>query len=735
MNSEQESARPQRVIIVSNRLPVQMQRKEGAIQWKPSAGGLATGLGSIYKQGRNLWIGWPGAEVTAVEQDAVIESLAGQNLRPVFLTPGEIDDYYEGFSNETLWPLFHYFPSYAEYHPRQFETYRQVNEKFARSVLEVVQPGDVVWVQDYQLLLLPQLLRQALPQLTIGFFLHIPFPSFEIFRLLPWRKELLAGMLGADLIGFHTHDDVRHFASSVTRLLGLSVDGNNISSGLQQTRVDAFPIGIDYEHYHNLAQSPPTRRTVRHLRKTLQDGRLMLSIDRLDYSKGIIPRLQAYQIFLERHPEWHGEVSLLQLIVPSRDRVPKYIELKEEMEQLVGKINGAFGRLGWSPIQHFYRSFPPRLLSALYRLADVALVTPMRDGMNLVCKEYIASKSGRYSNGVLVLSEMAGAARELNDALIINPNDIWQMAEAIQQALTMPNAEQERRIATMQQTLSRFNIHHWVRDFMDTLGRCRRQRPALIAALTPGSLQMNTLTGSYRQARQRALFLDYDGTLTGFQPRPEDAVPDAALLNTLHRLCADPCNRVIIISGRDRHTLQAWLGNLKADLIAEHGAWRRLEAGEWQQAPYLNAQWKDFVRPLMQSFTNRTPGTFIEEKSYSLAWHYRNADEGLGQLRAYELSQELNHQIAGHSLQLLKGNKVLELKSSAVHKGSAARQLLEKTAYDFVLAIGDDYTDEDTFRAMPEGAFTIKVGEPPSAARYFVANSDEVRLLLKELAG
>lgn len=732
MSSKQESRPEGRIIIVSNRLPVQMLRKDGNIVWKSSAGGLATGLGSIYQTGDNLWIGWPGADVAEGEKEMVTKGLAEKNLCPVFLSPQEIEDYYEGFSNEMLWPLFHYFPSYVTFHPRQFEAYWQVNEKFARVVLETVKPGDVVWVHDYQLMLLPQFLRQVMPDISVGFFLHIPFPSYEIFRLMPWRKILLNGLMGADLIGFHTYDDVRHFTSAVSRLLGLPASGNTISIDDRKVWVDAFPIGIDYEYYHSHAADSSTRRVVRHLRNTLQDGKLMLSIDRLDYSKGILQRLQAYQIFLERHPEQHRKVSLLQLVVPSRGRVPKYKELKDEIDQLVGDINGAFGQLGWSPIQHFYRTFPARLLSALYRLADVALVTPLRDGMNLVCKEYVASKVGRHPNGVLILSEMAGAARELKEAIIINPTDIWQLADTIQQALSMPEEEQERRIVAMQATISRYDIHNWVRNFMDTLHRSQFRLPP-VPELLPGSDEQAQLLTAYKVADKRILFLDYDGTLTGFQPLPEAASPDATLISLLTELCADKHNRVVIISGRDRDTLQQWLGSLDADLVAEHGAWRRVRGTGWEKAPNLSAAWKESVRPLMQSFTNRTPGSLIEEKSYSLAWHYRNADDGLGALRAAELEEDAGRLMAGRSLHLLQGNKVVEIKNAAVHKGTAAAELLQDHTYNFVLAIGDDYTDEDTFRAMPDDAYTVKVGAPPSVARYQVRGVAEVRALLLRL--
>ncbi len=720
-----------RTIIVSNRLPVKLDRRDGALHFRASEGGLATGLNTVYQQGDNVWIGWPGAEVSEEEKETVSTQLTAKNLCPVFLSKEEIEDYYEGFSNETLWPLFHYFPSYASYEPAHYEAYEKVNLRFAEAILGAAKPGDTVWIHDYQLLLLPQMVRERLPEVSIGFFNHIPFPSYEVFRLLPWRKELLRGILGADLIGFHTYDDVRHFLSSVARILSLMLSANEVSVGARKAVVDAFPISIDYAKYHGLADDPATRRTERKLRALMHAGKIVLSIDRLDYSKGIPQRLQAFEIFLSRHPELKGKVTLIQLVVPSRDAVPAYRSLKEEIERKVGEINGRFGLLGWQPVQHFYRSFPERLLSALYKMADVALVTPLRDGMNLVAKEYIASRvDGR---GVLVLSEMAGAARELSEALIINPNDVWGVADALHTALTMPEEEQRRRTGAMQALIKKFDVHHWVRHFTEKLGEVRAwQQETSARALSADA--RGALAAAYERAERRLIFLDYDGTLVPFQKRPELALPDEEVLALLPRLTADPRNRVVITSGRDWQTLSAWLGHLPLDFIAEHGAWQRLHGAAWEARTDLSADWKTEIRPVMDLYASRTPGALVEEKSYSLAWHYRRVHADLGALRAGELAADVRHFVLDRGLHILQGDKVVEVKSNTVNKGKAAHRWLAEETADFILAIGDDHTDEDTFKAMPKDAWTIKVGSNISAARHFVEGHADVRMLLQELA-
>jgi len=382
-----------RTLIVSNRLPTKVLRTDEGLTFQPSEGGLATGLGSIYRKGDNLWIGWPGLFVQdEAEENHIRAELRADNMAPVFLTENEIRDFYEGFSNSTLWPTFHYFSEFATYEQSHWEAYVAVNERFCEEVLALAGPEDTIWVHDYQLLLLPEMLRKARPDAAIGFFLHIPFPSQEIIRVLPWRSELLRGMLGADLIGFHTFGYLRHFLSAVSHLLGLSAQNGQIDTPTRSVRVDAFPMGIDYQRYAEAAASESAQTHMAEYREALRDTRLILSIDRLDYTKGIAQRLRAFDLLLQRYPEWRGQVSLVMLVVPSRDQVPQYASLKEEIDELVGRINSQYRTIGWNPILYFYRSLPLEELAALYRLAEVALVTPMRDGMNLVAKEFIASK-------------------------------------------------------------------------------------------------------------------------------------------------------------------------------------------------------------------------------------------------------------------------------------------------------------------------------------------------------
>ncbi|RZK37284.1 MAG: bifunctional alpha,alpha-trehalose-phosphate synthase (UDP-forming)/trehalose-phosphatase, partial [Hymenobacter sp.] len=430
-----------RTLIVSNRLPTKVQRTDDGLTFQPSEGGLATGLGSIYRQDDNLWIGWPGLFVQdAVEETHIRTELEADNMAPVFLTEDEIRDFYEGFSNSTLWPTFHYFSELATYEQAHWDAYVTVNQKFCDAVLAEAGPEDTIWVHDYQLLLLPEMLRAARPEASIGFFLHIPFPSQELIRVLPWREQLLRGMLGADLIGFHTFGYMRHFLSAVSHLLGFPAQNGQIETPTRSVRVDAFPMGIDYKRYAEAAASEATAAHIAEYRAALRETRVILSIDRLDYTKGIAQRLRAFDLLLQRYPEWRGQVSLIMLVVPSRDQVAQYADLKVEIDELVGRINAQYRTIGWNPILYFYRSLPLEELTALYRLAEVALVTPMRDGMNLVSKEFIASKLDQ--RGVLILSERAGAARELSDALLINPTDMGQLAEAMHEALVMPEEEQ-----------------------------------------------------------------------------------------------------------------------------------------------------------------------------------------------------------------------------------------------------------------------------------------------------
>ena len=720
-----------KTIIISNRLPIKIVQDNNELLYKASEGGLATGLNSVFKQGNNLWVGWPGLAIEKSQEEEVHSNLIKQHMKPIFLSSEEIEDFYEGFSNETLWPNFHYFNQYTVYKEELWLAYQRVNKKFAEILSEELEDDDTVWIHDYQLLLLPQLIRAISPNATIGFFLHIPFPSYESFRLLPWRRELLNGLLGADFLGFHTYDDMRHFLSSVNRLAGLGNSNGTIKVKNRLIKADALPMGIDYEKYATSAQDPETLAREARYRKSIGTVKLILSIDRLDYSKGIPQRLRAFELFLSKYPDFKEKVSLFMVVVPSRDSVSKYKQLKEEIDLLVGRINGQFSKLNWTPIHYFYRSFPLPALSAFYRISDVALVSPMRDGMNLVCKEYVASRLDK--KGVLILSEMAGASKELSDAIIVNPNDIHQLVEAMHKALTMPEDLQIESMTSMQKSLKRYNIHAWVKLFMDELANVKKEQSHLKTRLIDNQLS-EEIKHAYKQSKERLIFLDYDGTLVGFFENPDDSKPDQELIEILEHLTKDINNHIVIISGRGRQSLEEWMKPYTLDIIAEHGVWIKRMNKPFKTFIKINASWKKETLSLLERYVNRTPGSFVEEKDYSLVWHYRKVETGLGEVRTRELTSHLKYMTANENLDVLEGDMIVEIKNSEINKGKAAQKLMKiYPEADFLLALGDDFTDEDTFKAMPEKAYTIKVGTSASEAKFSVNSYKEVRKLFNNI--
>ncbi len=721
-----------KTIIVSNRLPVKLVENNGEYTFTTSEGGLATGLGSIYQQANNVWIGWPGMDIQDKEmQNSVTNELFAQNLKPVFLTQEEINLYYEGFSNEILWPVFHYMPTYARYNQAYWESYISVNKKFRDAILEIAEPNDTIWIHDYQLFLLPNLVRAVLGDITIGFFLHIPFPSYELFRLIPWRNELLEGILGADLIGLHTFDDAMHMVHSARRLVPNVISSSNeINYNNRVIIADSFPMGIDSQKFESMVSNETVQLHIQALDKTFKDIRVILSIDRLDYSKGILQRLQAFEMVLQNHPEYVGKLVLYMIVVPSRDNVPQYRDLRDEIDKFVGGINARYRTMDWQPVYYFYRGFPIEELSALYYKADICLVTPMRDGMNLVCKEYVASRVN--GDGVLILSEMAGASRELVDALLVNPNDTISIANAIEEAMNMPPEEQARRMKQMRDIVMKFNTKHWVKVFMKRLNEVKQMQQSMNAKRLNHSTRQS-IKRMYGFTSKRLIFLDYDGTLVGFTANIDLAAPDEELFDLLRKLTADPLNRVVIVSGRDPRFLEKWMGELDVDIISEHGAWTKTRHNNWINYPGLNGQWKKDIYPVIESFTDRTPGAFIEEKDFSLVWHYRKVEESLGELRTNELVNTLRYLVEDKGLQLLPGNKVVEIKNIEINKGKAVMSFVQDGDYDFIMAFGDDHTDEDIFRALPQNAVTIKVGSSVSAARYYTGDYRDVRAFLQDL--
>ncbi len=721
-----------RLIIISNRLPVTVDQKEGELHFYPSAGGLATGLKSMETDLERIWIGWPGQEIdNKTKKEKVKEKLLKDGLVPVFLSQKEIESYYEGFSNEVIWPHFHYFTQFTNFEDDYWESYKKVNQKFADIVNEIIREDDFIWVHDYQLMLLPAMIRKGFPMVSIGFFLHIPFPSYEIFRILPWREEILEGLLGADQIGFHTFDYMRHFLSAAYRIAGHEHNFGKLTIDGRLVNVDVFPMGIDYEKYAYPERIVGKEKIDSMVKRLKSKGRkLILSIDRLDYTKGIPQRLRAFEKFIRENKKYRGKVTLMLIVVPSRSNVDQYSHLKDEVDTLVGKIDGEYRTIGWSPIQYFYRSFSFGDLNGMYKAADIAMITPLRDGMNLVAKEFIASKEVN-KRGVLILSEMAGAAIELTEALIVNPQDANDMVKAIVNALEMPEEEQEDRLTKMQKNLKRYTVKHWATTFMDEQMDLKKQKEQIKTNLL-GKEERTSLLDAYENAKKRLIFLDYDGTLMNFRSDPTAVVPDQELLDILQKIKESPENKLVVISGRDRSTLDQWLGHLDIDLAAEHGVWIK-RRGEWKASTGAKDDWKKDISPVLETLVERTPGSFIEEKDYSIAWHYRNIDKGLGEKRVREFRDVLSYLTANLDLQVLEGNKVVEIKNAGINKGKAALYWVKKEKYDFIMAIGDDYTDEDIFKALPASAYTIKVGLEQTAARLNMLSVKNVRKLLNQL--
>ena len=724
----------ERLILVSNRLPVTVVKRKDDLSFHPSVGGLATGLGSIYNFYNSIWVGWAGIfseRLDMKERKEIKTKLIREfSSYPVSLTKKDVDLYYNGFCNKTIWPLFHYFIQYAIFNKKLWEAYKQVNEIFRDTIMEIANPEDIIWIHDYHLMLLPKLIREKLPNAKIGFFLHIPFPSLEIFRLLPWRREILDGLLGADLIGFHTYNYVKHFLDSVRRILGYEHAYGELTLSNRTVKVDAFPMGIDYEKFANASSDAKVQREINKIRKKVGDRKIIFSIDRLDYTKGIPQRLEAFDLFLDKYPEFREKIIYILVAVPSRTKVEHYRLLKKQVDELVGKINGKHGTLGWVPIWYIYHFLPFHMLVALYNVADIALITPFRDGMNLIAKEFIASKID--SKGVLILSEMAGAAEELGEAFIVNPNNREEIVEALRKSLLMTDEEQIEQNKAMQKRLQRYNVERWAQDFINSLIHFKKLQQELSTKRFTDEIKIKLLD-DYSKSNNRLILLDYDGTLVHFAEKPEKAKPDDELLKLLTSLANDVKNEIVIISGRDRATLDKWFGDLNIGLVAEHGAWIKERGKEWKTIGPLKNDWKKEILPVLELYTDRTPGSFIEEKDFSLVWHYRNCDPELAAVRVKELKDILLNLTANLDIGVMEGNKVIEIKNININKGLSVLEWISKRQWDFMLAIGDDLTDEDIFAVLPDIAYSIKVGFGSSKAKFYVESVVDVRSLLSNL--
>ncbi|XP_010273426.1 PREDICTED: alpha,alpha-trehalose-phosphate synthase [UDP-forming] 1-like isoform X2 [Nelumbo nucifera] len=712
---ERQERRPskQRLLVVANRLPVSaVRRGEDSWSLEISAGGLVSALLGV-KEFEAKWIGWAGVNVPdEVGQRALAKALAEKRCIPVFLDEEIVHQYYNGYCNNILWPLFHYLGLPQEDRlattrsfQSQFDAYKRANQMFADVVNKHYEEGDVVWCHDYHLMFLPKCLKEYNSNMKVGWFLHTPFPSSEIHRTLPSRSELLRSVIAADLVGFHTYDYARHFVSACTRILGLEGTPEGVEDQGKLTRVAA----------------------------------VMLGVDRLDMIKGIPQKILAFEKFLEENPDWRDKVVLLQIAVPTRTDVPEYQKLTSQVHEIVGRINGRFGTLTAVPIHHLDRSLDFHKLCALYAVTDVALVTSLRDGMNLVSYEFVACQDSR--KGVLILSEFAGAAQSLGaGAILVNPWNITEVASAIGQALNMPADEREKRHHHNFLHVTTHTAQDWAETFVSELNDTIVEAQLRTRQIPP-PLPVKDAVERYLQSRNRLLILGFNATLTepvdtpgrrgGDQIKEMELKLHQDLKDPLAILCSDPRTTNVVLSGSDRNILDKNFGEYNLWLAAENGMFLRRAKGDWMTTmpEHLNMDWVDSVKHVFEYFTERTPRSHFELRETSLVWNYKYADVEFGRLQARDLLQHLwTGPISNAAVDVVQGSRSVEVRSVGVTKGAAIDRILGEiihskcmtTPIDYVLCVGhflgkdeDIYTFfEPELPADPSGTARAKVTDP-----------------------
>ncbi|MGC9143057.1 bifunctional alpha,alpha-trehalose-phosphate synthase (UDP-forming)/trehalose-phosphatase [Hydrogenobaculum sp.] len=720
-----------KLVIIANRIPLAI-RGTDPLTFVRSPGGLVSGIDAFIKKANisnRVWIGWAGSHVKKKDVEKIKTTLEEeQNCIPIYIPEKLMDKFYNGFSNKTLWPLFHNMPTFASYKQDEWQAYQDTNKLFFKAFVDNVEvdKDTYIWIHDYHLMLLPSMVREFYPDAKIGFFLHIPFPPPETFVQLPWRKEILDGLLGADVVGFHTYEYTMNFLRSASRVLGVEHSMGEIVYSGRMIKVDTFPMGIDIDIF-NLKDEKIDSQVVS-IKEILHHKKIIFSVDRLDYTKGVYNRLLAYEDLLKRREDFRGRVVLILNVVPSRESVEHYQRMKRQIEEKVAEINGFFGCVEWVPILYHYKSLPVNELISHYRACDVILVTPIKDGMNLVAKEFVASRQDL--KGVLILSEFAGASKELGEALIVNPNSIEELSKAIETALDMPEDEQGFRLKAMQERLRRYDILRWGNDFVNSIKEVSSKREALKTKELTNRL-IRKLKEIFNNSKKRLILLDYDGTLVPISRNPNAAIPTEELIYALNKLGSIENTNVVIISGRKKDWLEKWFKHLPISLIAEHGCLIKSPGESWEAKCCLNQEMREKIKNIMESYVDKLPQAFLEEKDFTLAFHYRNADQEMASLRVAELVDELGSLIANTELNILMGNKVVEIRPASINKGTTAVSLCQDC--DFIMAMGDDVTDEDMFKALPQKSITIKVGTGPSFARYYIPSQKNALEILNAL--
>ena len=707
------------IFIVSNRMPLTITKTQETVVIKRSSGGLVAALAPVHAVARSWWVGSLGDKVE--DDPEVAQVLEDQKYLPVDIPRDLYTAYYNGLCNGAIWPLFHYFITHTEFREPEWEAYREVNRIFCDTIASRLAPNDTVWVQDYQLMLLPAMLRRKRKDIRIGYFHHIPFPASEVFRVFPWRIEVLEGLLGADVVGFHTLEYARHFVSSVSRLIGYENVGEEIYRGERLIKVGAFPLGVDVDSLAEAAQSEEHATRLDELFKSFADKKLILGVDRLDYTKGIKERLLAYELFLRRNPEYQGRTVFLQLCVPSRVEVPWYIELKNEIERLVGRINGEFSTITHSPVQYLFQSVALAELTALYKRADVCLVTPLRDGLNLVCKEYVEARDDL--DGVLVLSEFAGAAEEMGEALLVNPYDISATASSLESALEMSAEERRERMSVLRARVHDFDNKLWADSFLEILAESVDRNQ--------GNVSRELNVDEWQHIARRILTsdrivvcFDYDATFAMNVRRPDFAAPANNTMQLLSGLARSQRFVVCLVTHRSRDFCSRSFNSLGLWMAAESGAFV-FDPNEqvWLAHTPLDAFEKasvDVTR-ILERCVRRVPGSRVDVYEASVVWNYSQARSTFAQSLALETAHSLNQMLHQTQLQCSVGRKTLEIRFSGINKASALDVLTNRLQFsdnDLILTFGDNKTGDDMYRLCEEQNVSITVGALPSVSSH-----------------
>ena len=695
----------------------------------PTAGGLVTALQEVELNNDKVWLGaHPGEILIDAWQEFAKQSQDNTQYIPVAITKSLYNSYYNGFCNDVLWPLLHYQTGLVNFTDAAWHSYQKVNRKFAEAVLKVIRPNDIIWIHDFHLFLLPALLRKKLNNIRIGFFLHVPFPSSEFFRELPVREQILKGLLGADLVGFHDYAYLQHFCKSLSGIMGIETNFFNLHYNNRVICFGVFPIGIDAEKLRKQA----TQKKVLSLSKQYRQANFtFLGVDRLDYTKGIDLKIKAFSALLEKHPEYHGKVSLLQLAVPTRQDSLPYIKLKKEIEQLISAVNGDFATPEWTPIQYLYTTVSDEELLGLYTMADALLVTSKRDGMNLVVLEYIAAQHPN-DPGCVLLSEFTGAISVLSHVIAINPWDIEGTATKMAVAIEMPVADRINANQAMFNYLRKYTSHHWAFSFVKQLQKTISSDIDISQQidLTPSFINEFKRKEHLTLKHNIILMLDYDGTLTPIEKSPELAVLNKKTRALLKMLVQQYNIKVIVISGRNGKFLQQQLGGLNIDICAEHGAkyfnpitkkWQNLVLSDYKT-------WYNIAEKMMNDYTLRVPESFIEKKQFSITWHYRNSPVRFSTYQALKLTEELEISLANLPATVMAGKKVIEVCAVEANKGRFLHWYLQEHATSAtILALGDDQTDEEMFTFIKtNGGVAVKIGDGATQANYRLASQAEV---------